>query len=59
VTEPCRSGVAGEQLALRRGGIEQKCEALVNLGESRLGHAASIASGCDVFALLLHQPTLP
>ena len=58
MTEPRCAGVTREQLTLRRCGVKSVRESLVYLGESRLGHVISIASGCYIFALLLRQPTV-
>ena len=59
MTEPSRSHVAREQPALFGGGIEPVRESLVDLGRCPLGHTFSIGTGCDVFAVLLNQPTVP
>ncbi len=59
VTEPGRSRVTRQQSSLLGRGVEQIRESLVDLGESALGNAFSIAAGCDLFAVLLHQTALP
>ena len=59
MAEPGGASVPSQWFLLLRRGVQPVQESLMDLGQSGSGHGLSIGTGCDVFPLLLHQPTLP